>query len=119
METKVLLKLSLAIALMTVFLITILANVLEPETRAIETITERNLDEWVKIEGTVTQLREVETLKIITINDKTASINCIFRKKSDVSEKISENSYVEVIGKVIDYKGELEIEASQIRILNY
>ncbi|MCX8194013.1 MAG: OB-fold nucleic acid binding domain-containing protein [Candidatus Pacearchaeota archaeon] len=112
METKKLLKLSIVIALITIFLITILANSTEPKTRVIETITERNLDEWVKIEGTVTQVRDFETLKIITVNDKTASINCILRKKSNISEK----SYVEIIGKVIDYKGELEIEISQLKI---
>ncbi|MEM4153037.1 MAG: OB-fold nucleic acid binding domain-containing protein [Candidatus Pacearchaeota archaeon] len=114
METKKLLKLSIVIALITIFLIAILANNLEPKTKAIETITERNLDEWVKIQGKVTHIKETETLKILTINDGTAAINCIFRKKLNINE----NSHVEIIGKVIDYKGELEIEISQIKILS-
>lgn len=114
METKALLKLSLIVAIIGTFLITILATNLEPRTRAIETINERNVDEWVKIQGNVTQERTIETLKIFTVNDGTASINCVLRgnKTGNI-----ENMNVEVFGKVIDYKGELEIEVSQIRIL--
>lgn len=113
METRALLKLSLVIALISTFIIVILASNLEPETRKIETINEKSLDEWAKIQGNVTQERTVETLKIITVNDGTASINCILRQKSDSFE----NKKVEILGKIIDYKGELEIEISRIRTI--
>lgn len=113
METRALLKLSLVVALISTFLIVILAANLEPETRKIETINEKSLDEWVKIKGNVTQELELETLKIITVNDKTASINCVLRQKSDSFK----DKQVEILGKIIDYKGDLEIEISRIRVL--
>jgi RecJ-like exonuclease len=113
METRTLLKLSLVVALVSTFIIVILANNLEPETKSIETINEKSLDEWIKIQGTVTQETAIETLKIITVNDGTASINCIFRQKSDSFK----DKQVEILGKIIDYKGELEIEISKIRTL--
>ena len=113
METRALLKLSLVIALISVFIITILATNIEPPIRKINTINEKSLDEWVKIQGTVTQQREYETLKIITVNDGTASINCVLRYDTAPIE----NKTVEILGKIVDYKGDFEIDVSEIRIL--
>lgn len=114
METRVLLKLSLVVALVSTFIIIILANNLEPNIKKIETINEKSLDEWVKIQGRVTQETDVETLKILTINDGTASINCILRKNpSKISFK---DQQVTVLGKIIDYKGNFEIDISEIKI---
>lgn len=113
METKVLLKISLIVALISTFIISILAANLEPSVRNIETINERSIDEWVKIQGIVVQENVIENLKIFTVNDGTASITCIFRKQSNSLE----NKKVEVLGKVIDYKGTLEIEVNSIKIL--
>jgi len=113
METKTLLKLSLITALVSIFVIIILATNLEPETKKIETINEKNLDEWIKIQGSVVKEIERENLKILVVSDGTASINCILRKKLNQSLKGKE---VEIVGKVIDYKGILEIEIHQIKI---
>lgn len=113
METKVLLKISLIVALIGTFIISILAANLEPSVRSIETINERSIDEWVKIQGIVAQEKVIENLKIFTVNDGTASIACVLRKQSDSLK----DKKVEVLGKVIDYKGTLEIEVNSIKIL--
>jgi|GEM_PF-1204272 len=115
METRTLLKLALVIALVSIFIIAILADRLEPPTRKIETINEKNLDEWVKIQGRVTQQKEYETLKIITVNDGMASIDCILPKEFNILNL--ENNNVEILGKVIDYKGNFEIKVAKIKIL--
>ncbi|MEM2954709.1 MAG: OB-fold nucleic acid binding domain-containing protein [Candidatus Nanoarchaeia archaeon] len=119
METKALLKFSLIVALIGTFLIVIFAATLKPRTITIESINERNVDEWVKIQGNVTQERTIETIKIFTVNDGTASINCILRNARQKIGNLEslEGKEVEVLGKIIDYKGELEIETNQIMIL--
>lgn len=113
METRTLLKISLVIALISIFILAILAINIEPSIRKIDSINEKSLDEWVKIQGKVTQQRDYETLRIITINDGTASINCVVRFNI-VDLK---NKTVEVLGKVIDYKGNFEIDVSRLIIL--
>ncbi|MGB9707887.1 MAG: hypothetical protein ACPLXC_00975 [Candidatus Pacearchaeota archaeon] len=113
MENRALLKLSLVIALVSIFIITILATNLEPPVRKIATINERSLDEWVKIQGEVTQQKEYENLKIITVHDDTASINCVLRFDTEPLE----NRTVEILGKVIDYKGDFEIDVSRLFII--
>lgn len=113
METRALLKFSLVTALISIFIITILANNLEPSIRKIDTINENNLDEWVKIRGTVTRQKEYETLKIITVNDGTASIDCILR----VNTEPLENKTVEILGKIVEYKGNFEVDIHEIRII--
>ncbi len=113
METRALLKLSLVIALVSIFIIAILATNLEPSARKIETINEKSLDEWVKIQGTVTQQREYDTLKIITVNDGTAAINCVLRFDTVPLE----NKTVEILGKIVDYKGDFEVDVSRLKIL--
>lgn len=112
METRNLLKLCLITALVGTFLIVILANNLEPEAKTIDTINEKMFDEWIKVQGNVTQERDTSGLKILTVNDGTASINCILRKNVSYS---FENQKVEVQGKITDYKGEIEIEISKIK----
>ncbi|MCX8194470.1 MAG: hypothetical protein N3G19_03905 [Candidatus Pacearchaeota archaeon] len=114
METKVLLKLSLIVALISIFIIIVLADTLEPKTIEIREINEHQIDNWVKIRGEVIKQRSVDSLTILTIYDGTASIKAVLRKKVQNLESLS----VIIIGQVIDYKGELEIEISDIKIEN-
>lgn len=108
------LKLCLITALVGTFLVIILANNIEPETKTIDTINENMFDEWIKVQGNITQERDIEGLKILTVNDGTASINCVLRKNVSYSLK---DQRVEIQGKITDYKGDIEIDISKIKIL--
>ena len=114
MKTSNLLKLSLIVALVGTFLVIILSNNLEPNTKTIDSINERSIDEWIKVQGNITQETDVSGLKIITVNDGTASINCILRKNVSYSFK---DHKVEIQGKITDYKGDIEIDISKIIVL--
>lgn len=113
-KTSNLLKLSLIIALVGTFMVVILANNLEPSTKTIDSINERSIDEWIKVQGNVTQETDVSGLKIITVNDGTASISCILRKNVSYNFK---DQRVEIQGKITDYKGDIEIDISKITVL--
>lgn len=114
MKTNSLLKLSLVVAILAILVIVLLANNLEPKTITISAINERMLDEWVKISGKVVDERTFENLKILTIDDGNATINAILREKENSSFLYQ---HVIILGKVIEYKNELEIEISRIEIL--
>ncbi len=116
MKTKSLLKLSLITALIGTFFIIILADNLEPQVIQIININEKTLDQWVKVQGIVTNQRTVDSLNIFTVYDGTAGIRAVLRRKIPETAAL-EQKEVEIIGKVIDYKGEFEIEISKLRII--
>ena len=113
MKTRSLLKLSLITTLIGIFILIILSNNLEPEINDISSINEKMIDEWVKIKGNVTNQAEFDTLTILTIYDGTAGIRAIIYKKIENIE----GHEVIILGKIIEYKNELEIEISKIQFI--
>ncbi len=112
MKTRTLLKLSLIIALIGTFVIVILANNLEPNISKISSINEKMIDEWVRIKGNVTNQRSTEGLTILTIYDGTAGIRAIMYK--NMNEDL-EGSEIIILGKIIIYKDEIEIQIEKIQ----
>lgn len=108
-----LLSLSLIGSVLGILIISFLATNLEPNMKDIVEIDERNLEEVVKIQGKITFIREYENLVVFTLDDETGKIDCVFYE-SIILEK---NQAIEVIGKVIEYKGKIEIEANKIKFL--
>lgn len=114
MKTKSLLKLALITAILGTFVVIILANNLEPSAIAISSINEKMLDEWVSIQGKVVDEQIFGDLHIITIKDDSASIRALLPKKTSFLL----NKEVVILGKVIEYRNELEVEISRIKIKN-
>jgi RecJ-like exonuclease len=121
MKNKIILKVSLIVSLIGIFFIIFLANSLEPKIIKISDISEKNLDEYVKIQGQVRGITEISSenlesvVTLITITDEyESSMTIVLRKKS----QIQKNQQLEVIGKVSEYENEIQIEASKIKILS-
>lgn len=110
---RLLLALSFICSLIGLFLIILLANHLEPTLITIKSIDENNLDNFVKIQGTITEIKETEGLSIFTIKDETKSIKIVSYEKP----LLMRNQEIEVVGKVVEYQGALELEATTIKIL--
>ncbi|MCS7134260.1 MAG: OB-fold nucleic acid binding domain-containing protein [Candidatus Pacearchaeota archaeon] len=95
------------------FILIILVNHLEPKRIEISKIDEKKLEEWVKVRGEVSEVRVVKTrtgeMVLFKLSDETASIYIIFNGKNFTETR------VEVIGKVIEYKGNLQIQAKKIK----
>jgi RecJ-like exonuclease len=106
METRSLLKLSLIIAFLGTFALLLLSQNIEPKITKITNINEKMLDEWVKVSGRVVDGQDYGSLRIVTLEDDTASIDCVLNS----DKNFSIGSETEITGKVIEYKGELEIE---------
>jgi RecJ-like exonuclease len=114
MKTRSLLKLSLITAIVGIFLVVVLANNLEPGTKNISIINEKMIDEWIKVRGNITNQHHINGLTIITIYDGTAGINSIIYKEMPDLE----GTEVIILGKIIEYKNELEIQIEKIEIIN-
>lgn len=109
-----LLTFALICSLLGLLLIIFLANNLEPNISKISEIDERNLDEIVKIQGEIIKTKEYETLTIFTLDDGTGEIDVVYYS----TLPFEENDTIEAMGKVVEYKGRIEIEANKIKIVS-
>lgn len=110
---KNLLSLSLVSSILGILIISFLANNLEPNLKNISEIDERSLEEVVRVQGKIILVRKYETLSVFTLDDGTGKIDVVFYENIGLEK----DKTVEVIGKVIEYKGKIEIEANKIKIL--
>lgn len=115
MQTKTLFKLSLTVLLISLFLLTILSNSLEPKTIKIININEKMLDEWVKVKGRASEIKTIKTetgkMTLFKVVDETGSIEVVFYDSINITEN------VEVIGKVTEYKNKIQLQATKIKNL--
>ena len=116
MEDKDLLKITLIVSIIGIFILTLYVESIQTSPIEISKINKDMLDQTVKIKGTITQLTETEGLYILTIKDD-ESIPVIVIK--DEFLQLSKQDFVEIEGKVIEYKNKTEIQAQIITICYY
>ncbi len=106
-----LLRISLSVSLLGIFLLLLLSNIIEPKLIQISDISEENIDQRVKISGTITRIQDKEIFYILTIKDNSSQIdilcNCNLTNIKDI----------EVTGKVQEYKKNLQLSAEKIRAI--
>ena len=78
-------------------------------------ITKDYLDKEVNIIGEVTNIRETPGLYIITLQDKTDSIPVVIFKEENLN--LTRYQYLDISGKVVEYKNQLEVQAEVIKVL--
>ena len=108
-----LIKISAITALIGLIALFFLAFYLEPKPSQISEITESNFGEFVKLTGEVIKLKQ-GTITQFDLVDERDAIKIISFKRLNISN----GDRVEVIGKVDDYKGLLEINAEKISRIN-
>jgi RecJ-like exonuclease len=119
MNPKSLKKLTLIISILGIFLIYILAINFEPKQIKISDITQKSLDQFVKIRGYVIKPGIIENKEkeyaftVFKIQDNSSEIGVIFRKPLELKNL----QQVEIIGKVSSYENQLQIETIKLKIL--
>ena len=111
MQNTKLFKISLAISLLGIFL---LLTILEYQTIPLYKIGDINkdlLERSVRIQGSITSIKETQGLYILKVKD-TSTITIIVFKEDPIDLK--KNSLLEIEGKVAEYKETLEIIADKI-----
>jgi RecJ-like exonuclease len=103
-------KAALITSILGIFILVFLAETLEPKSRDIGSITSRDIENYVKISGDVTYIKHYSTSTLFRIQDETGEIYSIFYGSANITK-----GPVTVAGKVIQYKGILEIEAEKIQ----
>jgi len=114
MEEKKLLILALISGIIGILILFVISEKINLEVSNINSITLKNLNQEIKVRGTITSLKETAKLLIINLEDKTGSITMTTFSKELPLEK---NTNIEVQGKIIDYNNQLEIQARIIKII--
>ncbi|MBU2496727.1 MAG: hypothetical protein KJ767_01565 [Nanoarchaeota archaeon] len=112
MKTQTLLKVSLVTSFIGLLFLFFLSENIEPKLIPISEINQKMFDEYVKISGKITSVRETDGLYILTIQDSSSEIEGIIYKQNNKIQ-FPENENMEIIGKVSEYRGQLQIEISE------
>ncbi len=107
-----LLKTSLIISLIGIFLLLLLSNILEPKITKIKDINPSFLDKAVKVQGQILNIRTYEkfNLQVISIQDNTGKIEVVVNQISDLQNLQN----ITIIGKITEYEKDLQIQADKI-----
>ena len=116
MQEKTLLKVALIVSLIGLLVLYLISDNIEIKEKTLEKITLENKDEMVKVKGIVSRITDTEKVTIMEVTQP-AEITIVLFKAENKATPIEEGNEVEVIGKVDDYEGNLEIIAQRARIV--
>jgi DNA/RNA endonuclease YhcR with UshA esterase domain len=116
MKEKTLLKIALIVSLVGLAVLYFASNNLSLDESRIEKITLENKDDFVKVKGVVSKVIDSDKAAIIDIMQPN-TIKVVLFKADNKPTTIKEGQEVEIIGKVDEYDGELEIIAHRARIV--
>lgn len=103
-------KISLSISLIGIIILLILASILEPKSKEINEITNKDLNKKIKIEGKIIEIKNYDDLQILTLTKNSFFIDVVLYEKSNFSRQ----EEISVIGKINKYKKNLQIIADTI-----
>ena len=112
MKEKTLLKISIICAIFGVFVIYLISENVKIDEGSIGNIKEEGIGKDVKLKGVVNSVFNSEKATIITITQPEEIKVMLLGNVS-----LSEGDYVEVIGEVDEYNGELEIIGNRVRVI--
>ncbi len=113
MKEKTLLKMALICSIVGIFALFLFAEKLEPKLIQISEISYLSIDKNIKIQGEIIKFKKTKSTNILQIKDQSGSINVILFENLNNLEK---GKTIEIIGKVSEYKDELQIEAKKVKL---
>lgn len=118
MKQSTLLKISLTCTIAGIIILFLVLQFFQMEETAISKISAEDMDKTIKISGIVSKVSEntEKGVKFLTI-EKTEAIDVVVFDDKDASH-FNKGDFVEVTGKVDEYKGEKEIIADEVAVKN-
>ena len=116
MKEKSLLKFALISSLVGILILFIVSQNISVEEKTISKITIEDIDKKVKIKGFVEKIINTEKVAIVKIVQP-QNIDVVLFKEGNETTDIKKDDFTEVIGKVEEYKGELEVIGQRVRII--
>jgi len=116
MKETLLLKIALASALIGLFALYIISDNIAIKEITLDEIDKERIGNTVKISGRVNKVTELDKVTFLDITQPVTTKIVVFREKEkDEALELEQDDYIEIIGKIEDYEGEMEIIAERIR----
>ncbi len=116
MNEKRLLKICLVTSILGIFLLLTIAEFSQQKFYQINDITEKQIDTQIKIQGTITKIKDLPGLLLFDLKDNTSKMTVVVFK--DFQINLTRGQNISVIGKISEYNNVLEIIADEITIKN-
>ncbi len=116
MKEKNLLKYAFIASLLGVLILFIVSENISVEEKTISKITFEDMDKKVKIKGFVEKVVDTEKVVIMEVVQAENIDVILFKKEAGVID-IEKDDFIEVIGKVEEYGGELEVIGQRVRVI--
>lgn len=115
-------KIYLLLSLIGISWLLFLSYSLEPKLQSIDSMTIKDFNKKVKIQGKIENIKSIENDKtkesfyILTISDKAGKIPVVFNAEPNLnlSLNIKTNQNITIIGRINTYKNNLQIQAEKI-----
>lgn len=117
MKEKTLLRTALICSLTGLFALYLISENITIEEKDIEKITMENKDEFVKLTGIVNNIVDTEKVAIMEIS-KPQKITVVLFKNENRTMPVYIGNEVEIIGKVDEYEGKMEVIAERLRTIS-
>lgn len=118
MEEKSLFRIALACSLVGVTTLFFVSEFIEVDENYIEEITIDDLGNDVKIIGTVKKIVDHGNVVIMNIVQPQELKVVVFKGDEEEMVNVKSGNYIEVLGKVEEFGGELEIIGDRIRLID-
>lgn len=115
MKEKTLLRIALISGIIGIVILFIISDNIEINEKNIDKINKANVEEDVKLTGTISKITQLEKVAFIEL-EQPATMTIILFKDKNLSLYKGDN--VEIIGEIDEYGGELEVIAQRIRVLD-
>ena len=116
MKEKNLLKIALICSLAGILVLFIVSQNISIKEKPINKITAEDVDKKIKVSGVVEDIINTEKVAIIKVVQP-QNIDVVLFKEGNKSIDIKKDDFIEVIGKVEEYKGKPEIIGQRVRIV--
>ncbi|MEK6936491.1 MAG: OB-fold nucleic acid binding domain-containing protein [Nanoarchaeota archaeon] len=116
MAEDLLVKIALVVTIVGIIILFLISDKVKPREYQINLLSKENLDQLVKIKGEITEIKETQSLSLLTVEDKKGKIKVVLSKKHQIV-KPKKGQEVEVIGKFKTFREDFEIDAEEIKIL--
>ena len=113
MKENTLLKIALISSLVGIFLLYFLSRTIDVREYNPSIISNEENNNYVKIKGTVTKITGKDNLIFMEVSQQYPINVVVFDKKPELKE----GDFIEVIGRIEEYKGKEEVVADRIRVI--
>lgn len=117
MREKTLLKIALICALVGITLLYIVSERVKIDESTIDKINKGRVGESVKIKGVLGKVSSTDKVVFLEITQP-QSLTVILFKDKNINITLDEGDNVEIIGKIEEYEGKMEVIADMVRVIS-